>query len=113
APGRQPGGVAALQPGLALRPSGGGGPARSTAGLVARGLAGNAGFRRCRELGADPDQPDAGSLRGDGHGRPGLGPGLGQPRFTHLAGSAAGDARLTLATPGPVAGMALELAYRW
>ena len=53
-PGRQPGGVAALQPGLARRPGGGAGPARSTADLVARGPAGNARLRRRRELGADP-----------------------------------------------------------
>ena len=61
------------------RPGGWAGPARSTADLVARGPAGNTRLRRRRELGAHPDQPDAGSLRGDGHGRPGLGAGLGQP----------------------------------
>ena len=111
--GRQPGGVAALQPGLVRRSSGGAGPARSTAGLVARGPAGNARLRRRRELGADPDQPAAGA---------------GAVTVTAaLAWVLAWVSRysltwqvlllatiaLTLATPGPVAGMALELAYRW
>ena len=73
------------------RPGGWAGPARSTADLVARGPAGNTRLRRRRELGAHPDQPDPGSRRGDGHGRPGLGAGLGQPAFFHLAGAAAGD----------------------
>ena len=104
---------AALQPGLA----GGQGRGPSDAGpashLVACRIAGHVAVRGRRDLGTAQGEPGLGGHRRHADGLSRLLLGLGQPPVDRPGGSCAlGTLALTLATPGPVAGMALVLAYR-
>ena len=86
--------------------------ARPAAGLVVLGAGGHAAVRGGRDPRPDAREPLLGVDGRHARNRDGLRPGLGGRRSRAWRWTMLGAMALALATPGPVAGRALVLAYR-